>query len=84
MLSFKDFHRRTPSRFKVGDRVRNCNSECEHYGSTGTVTQLVDLQDPEFPDNIVGKAVRYKCDCCGHNWREGDELEKTPEQLEII
>jgi len=84
MLSFKDFHRRTPNRFSVGDRVRNCNPECEHYGSTGIVTELLNLKDPKNPNNIVGKAVKYKCDCCGDNWQEGEELEKTPEQLERI
>jgi hypothetical protein len=84
MLSFKDFHKRTPNRFQIGDLVRNCNPDCEHYGSTGKVIAIVDLIDDENPDNIVGKAVKYKCDCCGNNWQEGDELEKTPEQLELL
>jgi len=84
MLSFKDFHNRTPKVFKIGDRVKNCNPECEHYGSTGVVIELLDLKDPDYPDNIVGKAVKYRCDCCGNNWRKGECLEKTAEQLEKI
>lgn len=84
MLSFKDFHKQSIDQFKVGDRVKNCNPDCEHYGSTGIITQILDLIDKNIKDNVVGKAVRYKCDCCGNNWKEGDELEKTPEQLEKI
>jgi len=84
MLSFKEFHERTPNQFNVGDRVRNCNPECEHYGSTGIVIKLLDLKDPEYPDNVVGKAVKYKCDCCGDSWQKGEELEKTTDQLEKI
>jgi hypothetical protein len=84
MLSFKDFHNQSPKHFKIGDRVRNCNPECEHFGSTGTITKILDLKDPNIPNNIVGKAVRYKCDCCGKNWKKGDELEKTAEQLKLL
>jgi len=84
MLSFKDFHKKTPTQFRVGDRVRNCNPECEHYGSTGLITKILDLVDKKIPGNVVGKAVKYKCDCCGNNWNEGDELEKTIDQVEKI
>ena len=61
--------------FKVGDKVKNVNAECKHYGSEGIVKEIRDL-----PENM-GYAVMYKCTNDGSNWKKGDMLGKTEIQL---
>jgi len=61
--------------FKVGDKVKNVNAECKHYGSEGIVKEIRDL-----PENM-GYAVMYECTNDGSNWKKGDMLGKTEIQL---
>jgi hypothetical protein len=61
--------------FKVGDKVRNVNAECKHYGSEGIVKEIRDL-----PENM-GYAVMYECTNDGSSWKKGDMLGKTEIQL---
>jgi hypothetical protein len=61
--------------FKVGDKVKNVNAECKHYGSEGIVKEIRDL-----PENM-GYAVMYECTNDGSNWKKGDTLGKTEIQL---
>ena len=82
MKSFREFLEHTnlePNELKIGDRVRNCNKECEHYGSSGIVTRIIKLIDG---DHIAGNEVEYECDCDGATWRRGEKLKKTEIQLE--
>ena len=61
--------------FKVGDKVKNVNAECKHYGSEGIVKEIRDL-----PENM-GYAIMYECTNDGSNWKKGDMLGKTEIQL---
>jgi len=61
--------------FKVGDKVRNVNAECKHYGSEGIVKEIRDLPED------MGYAVMYECTNDGSSWKKGDMLGKTEVQL---
>jgi len=61
--------------FKVGDKVKNVNAKCKHYGSEGIVKEIRDLPDD------MGYAVVYECTNEGSNWKKGDMLGKTEIQL---
>ena len=61
--------------FKVGDKVKNINAECKHYGSEGIVKEVRDLPED------MGYAVVYECTNDGPTWKKGDMLGKTEIQL---
>ena len=61
--------------FKVGDKVKNVNAECKHYGSEGIVKEIRDLPED------MGYAVVYECTNDGPTWKKGDMLGKTEIQL---
>jgi hypothetical protein len=64
--------------FKVGDKVKNINAQCKHYGSEGIVKEIRDLPED------MGYAVVYECTNDGANWKKGDMLGKTEVQLQKI
>ena len=64
--------------FKVGDKVKNINAQCKHYGSEGVVKEIRDLPED------MGYAVVYECTNEGPTWKKGDMLGKTEIQLEKI
>lgn len=64
--------------FKIGDKVRNINAQCKHYGSEGVVKEIRELQDD------MGYAVVYECTNEGATWKKGDMLGKTEIQLQKI
>ena len=64
--------------FKVGDKVRNINASCKHYGSEGTVKEIRNLPED------MGYAVVYECTNEGMTWKKGDLLGKTEVQLKKI
>jgi hypothetical protein len=64
--------------FKVGDKVKNINAMCKHYGSEGVVKEIRDLPDD------MGYAVIYECTNEGSTWKKGDMLGKTEIQLQKI
>jgi len=64
--------------FQIGDKVRNINVACMHYGSEGTVKEI-----RELPENM-GYAVIYECSNNGSTWKAGDILGKTEIQLQKI
>jgi len=64
--------------FKVGDKVKNINAECKHYGSEGIVKEVRDLPED------MGYAVVYECTNDGSTWKKGDMLGKTEIQLQKI
>jgi len=66
------------SMFKVGDKVRNINPYCKHYGSEGEVKEIRDLPED------MGYAVIYECSNDGPSWIKGDMLGKTEIQLQKI
>lgn len=63
--------------FKVGSVVKNTNKSCMHYGSIGDVTDIKSL-----PNNS-GFLVYYKVRNKGLNYKPGDVLTKTEDQLEF-
>ena len=64
--------------FKVGDKVRNINPDCKHYGSEGVVKEIRTLPED------MGYAVVYECTNEGLTWKKGDMLGKTEIQLQKI
>ena len=61
--------------FQVGDKVKNINAMCKHYGSEGVVKEI-----RELPQDM-GYAVVYECTNDGPTWKMGDMLGKTEIQL---
>jgi hypothetical protein len=64
--------------FKVGDKVKNVNAQCKHYGSEGIVKEI-----RELPEDM-GYAVIYEATNDGATWKKGDMLGKTEIQLQKI
>jgi hypothetical protein len=58
-----------------GDKVKNINTSCMHYGSEGVVDNIESL-----PDNM-GDVVVYTTTNEGPTWKVGDKLKKTEIQL---
>jgi len=75
--------------FEVGDKVKNINPSCKHYGSEGVVKEILDLgirvegQSQGILEDI-GYAVVYECTNEGMTWKKGDLLGKTEIQLKKI
>jgi len=66
------------SPFKKGDRVKNINQSCTHYGSEGIV------DDVEPLDDDMGYVVKYRTINYGPTWNMGQTLKKTEVQLEKV
>ena len=66
------------SMFNVGDKVRNINAMCKHYGSEGTVKEIRQLPED------MGNGIVYECSNNGSTWKVGDILGKTEIQLQKI
>jgi len=64
--------------FDIGDKVKNINAMCKHYGSEGTVKEI-----RELPEDM-GYGVVYECTNDGSTWKKGDLLGKTEIQLKKI
>jgi hypothetical protein len=64
--------------FQIGDKVKNINAMCKHYGSEGIVKEI-----RELPEDM-GYAVVYECTNDGPTWKIGDMLGKTEIQLKKI
>jgi hypothetical protein len=63
---------------KVGDKVKDINQQCMHYGSIGTVTMIETL-----PENS-GYLIHYTVENDGPSYSPGKVLTKTEDQLEKI
>lgn len=61
--------------FMVGQKVRNINKSCYHYGSEGIIKEV-----KELPDRM-GKVVSYEVTNEGPTYKKGDILTKTVDQL---
>ena len=55
--------------FKKGDLVKDINPDCPHHGSEGKVIK------------VSKEAITYEVTNNGSSYKEGDELEKTVEQM---
>jgi len=65
----------TEDDMQEGCGVVNVNSKCMHYGSMGIVKAVKDL-----PDN-AGQVITYEVANDGKNYKKGDVLTKTKDQL---
>ena len=61
--------------FMVGQKVRNINKSCYHYGSEGIVKEIKDLPEK------MGKVVTYEVTNDGPTYKKGDLLTKTIDQI---
>jgi hypothetical protein len=66
----------TPMAVKPGDKVKNINSLCKHYGSEGIVNSVDSLPDD------MGSIVSYVATNSGQFWNKDDILKKTMDQLQ--
>lgn len=64
--------------FGRGDIVKNKNTKCPHHGSMGIIDKVMDLPD------YVGKVAVYTVTNNGDNYKAGDKLTKTVDQLEPV
>ena len=71
----REFYKSKSSILNPGDKVKNINTSCIHYGSEGIVEKIESL-----PDNM-GNVVVYRTTNNGQTWKEGDILKKTEVQL---
>jgi len=62
----------------IGDHVSNVNPGCKHYGSEGVVVKVMQLP------RDMGTVACYECTNSGDTWSQGDILEKSLDQLEIV
>jgi hypothetical protein len=64
--------------YMVGNKVRNINRACYHFGSEGVITEI-----KELPDRM-GKVISYQVTNEGPTYKKGDVLTKTQDQLTKI
>lgn len=62
---------------RVGDKVKNINTECTHYGSEGFVEDIQPLP------NDMGYIVSYRTTNSGKTWEQNQILRKTKDQLAL-
>jgi hypothetical protein len=65
-------------KLKAGDKVKNINTACMHYGSEGIVETI-----EEIPENI-GYVIGYKTTNAGSSWTVDQYLRKTEDQLSLV
>ena len=78
VYSQKENEIETPSEMQAGMRVLNTNASCKHYNSEGFIKEIKDL-----PDNM-GKVIAYEVINDGANFKKGDILTKTIDQIKLL
>jgi len=78
VYSQKENEMETPSEMQAGMRVLNTNASCKHYNSEGFIKEIKDL-----PDNM-GKVIAYEVINDGANFKKGDILTKTIDQIKLL
>ena len=63
---------------EAGMRILNINASCKHYNSEGIIKEIKDLPDD------MGKIVAYEVINDGANFKKGDILTKTIDQIKIL
>jgi len=63
---------------EAGMRILNINTSCKHYNSEGIVKEIKDLPDD------MGKIIAYEVINDGTNFKKGDILTKTIDQIKIL
>ena len=62
----------------VGDRVKDINQQCMHFGSIGVVTEIEPLA------NNSGYLIHYTVENDGPSYSPGTVLTKTEDKLEKL
>ena len=63
---------------EAGMRILNINTSCKHYNSEGIVKEIKDLPDD------MGKIIAYEVINDGANFKKGDILTKTIDQIKTL
>ena len=63
---------------EAGMRILNINASCKHYNSEGIIKEIKDLPDD------MGKIIAYEVINDGANFKKGDILTKTIDQIKIL
>ena len=63
---------------EAGMGILNINPSCKHYNSEGIVKEIKDLPDD------MGKIIAYEVINDGANFKKGDTLTKTIDQIKIL
>lgn len=79
-MKFKDYYQEQEEELKPGDKCKNINPDCEHFGSEGIVVKVFDINQNDG-ENRIGKAVEYKVSNNGPTFKQGETLTKTLDQL---
>ena len=72
----------------VGDRIKNVNPDCEHYGTEGIVKKISSRPEEKSNQvknkhNIPGSDVEYEVTNDTKNAGKGDKLKKSLDQIKI-
>lgn len=78
-MNFKNYFEKE-NNLKPGDACVNVNPDCKHYKSEGIIKKIFDLNQDE-EENRIGKVALYVVSNDGENFKKGDELVKTLDQL---
>ena len=65
-------------KLKAGDKIKNINNACTHYGSEGIIDKI-----EAMPENM-GYIIGYVTTNAGPSWTVGQYLKKTEDQLAIM
>ena len=63
---------------EAGMRILNINASCKHYNSEGIIKEIKDLPDD------MGKIIAYEVINDGANFKKGDILTKTIDQIKTL
>ena len=66
------------NKMEAGMRILNINASCKHYNSEGIIKEIKDLPDD------MGKIIAYEVINDGANFKKGDILTKTIDQIKIL
>lgn len=65
-------------KLKAGDKIKNINTACTHYGSEGIVDKIEAMSDN------IGYIIGYISTNNGPSWEIGQYLKKTEDQLALM
>lgn len=89
MITFQQYLNEVLKRdISVGDKIKNINPDCEHYGSEGTVKKVIKRADTgndkvSNGHNTPGSDVEYDVENDTENAKPGDKLRKSLDQIKI-
>jgi hypothetical protein len=66
------------NKIEAGMRILNINASCKHYNSEGIIKEIKDLPDD------MGKIIAYEVINDGANFKKGDILTKTIDQIKTL